>query len=285
MTHTISDLTRPRMSDTDSGKPLNIGTGFTATSFHHTRFDGLMDPLIMVDHFVTTERTFEAHAHAGLSAVTIMFTDSTGRFRNKDSLGYDVDLMPGDLYWLKAAGGAIHDEAVRPGGRTHALQVFVNLPAAMKHDVPEALHVSASSMPLLKGKNAQARLVLGHSGGVQGAAAPALPMTILDVSLAKGGQFTHVAGPEQSMWVYAARGDVTLGLPDHRIELQAGQSIALQGAEALTLDAAGAAHAVILQGSPLREDFVQRGPYAMSTSDELDAVDADYRAGRLGRLD
>lgn len=288
MTAAISDRTRPhstKVSQQSVGKPIRIGTGFTATSFRHRDFDGLMDPLIMVDHFVSTERTFDAHAHAGLSAVTILFEDSQGVFHNRDSLGNDVDLMPGDLYWLKAAKGAVHDEATRSPGRTHALQVFVNLPGAMKHDAPAARHVPASSMPRLEGQGASARLVLGQSGDTHGARSPALPLNILDVSLAEGGQFVHTATPDQGAWVYAVGGDLSLVLGQQTLELRSGQSVAVHGAASLTLHGSTTSHAVILQGTPIREAFVQRGPYAMSTPEDLDAVEADYRAGRLGSLD
>ena len=287
MTAVTSDHARsasPQLSEKSAGKPVKIGTGFSATSFRHTGFGGLMDPLIMVDHFVMTERTFETHAHAGLSAVTIIFEDSEGLFRNRDSLGNDIDLEPGDLYWLKAAKGAVHDEATQRGGRTHALQVFVNLPAAMKHDAPAARHVPASSMPKLMGLSAEARLVLGQSGDVQGASSPALPMNILDVSLSEDGQFMHSAASSQSAWVYAVNGDVSLVSEERNLELRSGQAVAIGGAARLTLRGLTRSHAVILQGRPIREDFVQRGPFAMSTSEDLDAVEADYRAGRLGSL-
>jgi len=90
------------------GRKIKIGDGFEAQSYQHADFEGLMDPLIMVDHFVMTQPTFGTHAHAGLSAVTVMFEDSEGAFRNRDSLGNDLDLAPGDLYWFKAARGALH---------------------------------------------------------------------------------------------------------------------------------------------------------------------------------
>lgn len=93
---------------------MTRGEGFEALSFTHRQLDGLMDPLIMVDHFTMTEPTFGPHAHAGLSAVSVLFEDSTGSFRNKVSLGNDIELTSGDLYWLKAARGAVYDESPPP---------------------------------------------------------------------------------------------------------------------------------------------------------------------------
>lgn len=175
------------------GETMTRGTGFEALSFIHRQLDGLMDPLIMVDHFIMTEPTFAPHAHAGLSAVSVLFEDSTGSFRNRDSLGNDIELAPGDLYWLTAARGAVHDEAPTPGSRTHALQIFVNLPAAQKLDAPSARHVAAADMPVIEGPGHRVRVMTGESNGVIGADSPALPFTILDIALQAGGQFAACA--------------------------------------------------------------------------------------------
>ena len=163
------------LSEPTHAQPLQIGDGFEALSFKHEQFHGLMDPLVMVDHFTMTEPTFGAHPHAGMSAVSVLFEDSEGRFHNRDSLGNDVDLLPGDLYWLKAGRGAVHDEAPLSGARTHALQIFVNLPARMKHDAPDALHVPGATMPVIEGDGRRVRVVLGETQGVLGASSPALP--------------------------------------------------------------------------------------------------------------
>ena len=272
-------------STPSTGEIQTIGAGFQARSFKHKDFAGLMDPLIMVDHFTMTEPTFGTHAHAGMSAVSVLFDDSEGMFHNRDSLGHDIDLAPGDLYWLKAARGAVHNEASRPGARTHALQVFVNLPARMKHDAPSSLHVPAAEMPIIEGPGYRARLMLGQSNGQVAAQSPALPMTILDVTLSPDGAFTHQSGPDQGIWVYALDGSVTVRVPGNAIDLAKGEAVAVQAATELTVQSRTGAHLAILHGTPIREPFVQRGPYAMSTVEDLDAVAADYAAGRLGTID
>lgn len=120
------------------GKVIEIGSGFTAMTFKEKDYFDSMDPLVMVDHYRMTEPTFGAHPHAGLSAVPVLFEDSEGKFHNRDSLGNDFDLMPGDLYWLKAGSGVIHDESPRQGAKIHGLQVFVNLPSVEKKKVNPA---------------------------------------------------------------------------------------------------------------------------------------------------
>ena len=87
-----------KLSQTVTGKPLNIGKGFKALSFKHDQFGCLMDPLIMMDHYTMSSPTFGAHPHAGMSAVSILFEDSLGHFNNRDSIGNNIDLQPGDVY-------------------------------------------------------------------------------------------------------------------------------------------------------------------------------------------
>lgn len=118
--------------------------------------------------------------------MSVIFEDSEGALHNRDSLGNDFDLMPGDLYWLKSGSGAVHDEAPRAGASIHGLQVFVNLPAQMKKDAPESLHVNAHKMPVLKTHRNRVRVLLGNSSGLIGKVSPTLPMTILDSKIAGG---------------------------------------------------------------------------------------------------
>lgn len=288
------DTPRPSTSrqafkrDVVTGIPFSVGRGFNALSFKHGMYAGTMDPLIMVDHFVMTESTFGPHAHAGISAVSILFEDSQGNFHNKDSLGNDIDLMPGDLYWLKAGRGAVHDEKPRPGARTHALQVFVNLPGRMKYDAADSLHVRSSDMPILSGEGYRARLMLGKSGTWKSEASPALPMTIIDVMLEKGGQFAHKVPTGQAAFILSIDGDATTAFGDKSTRLRRGSSISWQPLEQdgrLTVSSSTKAHLVILQAAPIEEKFVQEGPFAMSTQAEVDAMFAAHAAGELGSID
>ncbi|WP_300439837.1 pirin family protein [uncultured Mameliella sp.] len=276
---------RAAIAAVQHGETMTRGTGFEALSFIHRQLDGLMDPLIMVDHFTMTEPTFAPHAHAGISAVSVLFEDSTGSFRNRDSLGNDIELAPGDLYWLKAARGAVHDEAPTPGSRTHALQIFVNLPAAQKLDAPSARHVAATEMPVIEGPGHRVRVMTGQSNGVIGANSPALPFTILDIALQAGGQFTHRAEPRDATWLHLIRGEVVVELDGTRHQLSSDAALATHGAEEIRLLSGKGGQAVLLGGTPLREPFVQKGPFAMRDADQLEAVIAAHAAGKLGSVD
>ena len=267
------------------GEKMTRGDGFEALSFIHRQLDGLMDPLIMVDHFTMTQPTFGAHAHAGISAVSVLFEDSTGIFRNRDSLGNDIELAPGDLYWLKAARGAVHDEAPTPGSRTHALQIFINLPAAQKLEAPSSRHVKATEMPVIEGPGHRVRVMTGESNGVVGATPPALPFTILDISLQANGSFIHRPDPGDATWLHAICGNIEVELDGTRHRLSGDTALAAHGADEIRLLSNEGGQAVLLGGTPLRETFVQKGPFAMSDADQLAAVIAAHEAGELGALD
>ncbi len=276
------------MSGIVEGEPLAIGSGFSARSFRHAAFGGLMDPLVMLDHFTMTEPTFGAHPHAGMSAVSILFEDSEGQFNNRDSLGNDIDLLPGDLYWLKAGRGAVHDEAPRPGSRTHALQVFVNLPSRLKQDAPEALHVAAGDMPSIRNGGARVRVVLGQSNDVTGASSPALPFTILDAHFRAGSRYTHTLPAGRAAVLVPIRGQAEVVVDGAVTKLETGHAIALRNrdeARPLTIRARAEAQLALLQGMPVQERFVQQGPFVMSTIEDVDAVSKAHAAGLLGRID
>ena len=279
------------LSEPVAGESLAIGDGFTAASFSERHFEGLMDPLIMVDHYTMTRPTFGVHPHAGIAAVSVLFESSSGFFHNRDSLGNELDLQPGDLYWLTAGRGTLHDEAPRQGARIEGLQVFVNLPARLKQRPPSALHVTAASIPVVAGPGARVRVVMGESGGVRGARLPALPLTILDGRLAAAARHTHSLPAQHSAWLYAVRGDLEAHIDGRTARLPAGRALAIRNrADGAPLrvtianSSATDAHFALLAGAPTGEYFVQEGPFAMSTHEELQQVKEDYGAGRLGSL-
>jgi redox-sensitive bicupin YhaK (pirin superfamily) len=210
-----------------SGKSQVIGEGFHARHFAQDMFGGVMDPLIMVDHFVMTAPTFEPHLHSGISAVSAIFEDTQGQLLNRDSLGHNVALEPGDLYWLAAGRGAAHEERPADGARIHALQIFVNLPHRLKEEPPRAQHVQATAMPIITGKNHRVRVMVGTTGSVQGANGTPEEMTMLDGALGADGTFTHALPQRRQAWIYAVRGHIQVALDGEAVVLQAGNALAV----------------------------------------------------------
>ncbi|WP_411818759.1 pirin family protein [Hyphococcus sp. DH-69] len=267
-------------------RAIRIGAGFDALGFKHEAFAGLMDPLIMVDHYTMTEPTFGPHGHAGISAVSILFEDSVGVFNNRDSLGNDIDLLPGDLYWLKAGKGGLHDEKPTIGSKTHGLQLFVNLPATQKFDDPSSLHVKVKDMPVIEGDDHRVRVVLGQSNQTKGVSSPVLPLTILDAQFNSGGRYVHHLPKGHGVWVHPVSGDALVTIAGVATRLTPNQALALQAidATAVELSSPDGGQVVLIEGQSIKEKFVQRGPFAMSTLADIEAVTKAFRAGEFGTI-
>ncbi|WP_198351311.1 pirin family protein [Flavisphingomonas formosensis] len=281
-----ADAADARLGPVVTGVPHAIGEGFSANHFSEEMFGGSMDPLLMVDHFVMTAPTFDPHLHAGISAVTAMFEDSVGGFLNRDTLGHNIELKAGDLYWLAAASGAAHEEKPGPGSRIHALQLFVNLPKRLKKEPARALHVGAAKIPTIASDGHRVRVVLGASNGLVGETGTPEEMTMLDGFLDDGGQFRHLLPEEQQAWLYAVSGAITIDVDGEQRVLAAGTATTVAAGTAIdiAITADEAAHFVLMAGKPIREAFFKHGPLVMSSADEVRRTLSDFAQGRFGRI-
>lgn len=279
------------ISPVKSGEALNVGDGFAALAFRDKDFNGAMDPLVMVDHYTMTKPTFGPHPHAGLSAVSVILEDSEGPFHNRDSLGNDFDIMPGDLYWLNAGSGAIHDESPRVGSKIHGLQVFVNLPAKLRKNAPKSLHVKAEDMPHIKCEGSRVRVVLGQSNGVISEQPPALPMTILDGTIHSNTTFSHTLEQQENAWITVVSGELHVLVGGQQERITSGQAIAITADLAngkttvhLVNPSAETTQFVLFAGTPIKEKYVQKGPFIMGSEAEIAQIEKDFSAGKLGKL-
>ncbi|MBR0872921.1 pirin family protein [Bradyrhizobium tropiciagri] len=280
-----TDDTDARLGDIIAASPHTIGAGFTAHHFSEEAFGGRMDPLLMVDDFVMTAPTFDPHLHAGISAVTAMFEDSTGSFLNRDTLGHNVALRPGDLYWLAAASGAAHEERPEQGARTHALQIFVNLPCRLKKEPARALHIRAEEVPVIAGQGHRVRVLLGRSGTVIGAEGTPEEITMLDGFL-DGGRFSHLLPAGRQAWIYAVSGQLLVRCESAQRALDPATATTVEaGPETeIVLHADAPSHFVLLAAKPIREPFVKHGPLVMSTEADVRRTLAYYAEGKFGRI-
>lgn len=275
-----------RLGTVVAGITHQIGDGFSALHFSEEMFGGRMDPLLMVDDFVMTGPTFEPHLHAGISAVTAMFEDSEGAFINRDTLGHNIGLKAGDLYWLAAASGAVHEEKPADGARTHALQIFVNLPAHLKKESARALHVPADEVPVLEGNGYRVRVVLGRSGGAVGNEGTPEEMTMLDGVLQQDAHFTHHLADGRQAWIYAVTGQLKILCGDEERTLQAGSATTVSAGHAadIVLASGSTSHFVLMAAHPIREPFVKHGPLVMSTAADIRRTLMGYANGQFGSI-
>lgn len=276
------------VSETISGADLTVGSGFKAESFRAGDIGEAMGPLVMVDHYVMTEPTFGAHPHAGMSALSLLFEDSEGLFHNRDSLGNDFDLQPGDLYLLSAGSGVVHDESPRSNARIHGLQVFVNVPQIQRFATPTSLLVRSDDMPVINSAYCRVKVALGESNGVRGAASPSTPMTILDGTIQPGGRFVHETGANRGIWVQTVEGSLDVVVGETTRHLALGQAIAIKtdGSAKVSLNnpSRESVHFVLFDGAQIAETYVQDGPFVMGSLEQIAGIKAAYEAGQLRRI-
>ena len=279
---------RTFVSEPISGADLIVGSGFKAQSFRARDIGEAMDPLVMVDHYVMTESTFGAHPHAGMSAVSLLFDDSKGLFHNRDSLGNDFDLQPGDLYWLSAGSGAVHDEAPRANARTHGLQVFVNVPQTQRFETPTSLLVRSNDMPVINNAHYRVKVVLGESNSVRGAASPSVPMTILDGTIQPDGRFSHESAANRGLWVQAVEGSLDVVIGENTRQLAPGQALAVKTDRSAKISLSNpsceSVHFALFDGAQIAETYVQDGPFVMSSQEQIADIKAAYEAGQFGGI-
>ena len=278
-----------QVSQTVCAQKKNLGNGFTVRSLSEEHFRGLIDPVLMLDHYRMSESPFEPHPHAGFSAVSYLFEDSAGGLMNYDSLGTEVPIFPGDLHWTMAGSGIVHHEPpLVPGLEVHGLQFFVNLGSTNKFIPPQPFHRRAVDMPLIEATGVRVRVVVGESGGVRAPLALPESFTMLDIRLKAGASFEHALPPGWNALVYVVDGELTL--PDADADgatLTAHRAIGLHAGEegsAVALRAVTDVHAVVMSGRPLREPIAKHGPFVMNTREQISQVIRDYTDGRMGVL-
>jgi redox-sensitive bicupin YhaK (pirin superfamily) len=276
------------ISEPSEGADLTVGSGFKAESFRAVDIGEAMDPLVMVDHYVMTEPTFGAHPHAGMSAVSLLFEDSEGLFHNRDSLGNDFDLQPGDLYWLSAGSGVVHDESPRANARIHGLQVFVNVPQARRFESPASLLVRSKDMPVITNADSGVKVEMGESNGVRGAASPSIPMTILDGTIQPGGCFIHETVANRGIWVQAIKGSLDIVVGETTRHLVLGQAVAVKTDSSAKVSIRNrsreSVHFALFDGAQIAETYVQDGPFVMGSREQIADIKAAYEAGQLGSI-
>lgn len=268
--------------------PLNIGKGFNADGIRGD--DAVLDPYLMADHFWMSQPTFGAHPHAGFSAVTYLFADSTTSNHSYDTTRPDGNhhtINPGDAHWFIAAKGALHDEPiVEPGKMLHGLQLFVNLAAADKLGTPRTLHIKRATMPQrTQAGGATATLAWGTYNDGEHAMSCAEPPTdssLIDVVLPAGSTFKYPLLAGKTALLVVAQGQIHV--ESTTLAVHEAVTLGREGGD-LTITATDDAQCVLLLGTPLNEPVARYGPFAMSTREQLQDAMRRYQSGAMGRLD
>jgi quercetin 2,3-dioxygenase len=230
-------------------------------------------------------RGVEEHPHRGFETVTLVYQ---GELEHRDSAGNHGRLGPGDVQWMTAGSGVVHEELhergfARRGGVFEAVQLWVNQPAAHKSTPPRYQELAAERIPVvtLPG-GAYVRVIAGACGGIAGVARTVTPLDVWDVRVAAGRRAELEIPAGHNAVVALLRGEVTL---DGQERLTGPQSVLLgRDGDRVVLEAESDAGLLLLTGEPLEEPIASHGPFVMNTEAEIRQAIEDYRAGRMGHL-
>lgn len=280
-----------------------VGDGFPVRTLFG--YDGplaaALSPFLLLDyagpaHFAptTARRGVGSHPHRGFETVTIVYA---GEVEHRDSAGGGGRIGPGDVQWMTAAGGLVHEEFhgtdfAGRGGAFEMVQLWVNLPARDKMGPPRYQGITAAQIPevALPDGAGTLRVIAGDypaAGGPGTAHGPTktfTPIHVWDIRLDAGREL-ELALPEGHTTVLVVlRGGLHVaGAIDALAPAQAalfarsGDAIRLRAGDEPTT-------ALLLSGEPIHEPIVGHGPFVMNTADEIHQAIRDFQAGKMGRL-
>jgi hypothetical protein len=270
-----------------------VGNGFPVrTIFSYQSLGQCLSPFLLLDYAGPAEfppsdqpRGVGEHPHRGFETVTLVYQ---GELEHRDSAGNHGKLGPGDVQWMTAASGVVHEEWHEPaftkrGGVLEMVQLWVNLPAKDKMSPPRYQEIRNRQIPVVNLEGGgTARVIAGVFQGVNGPAKTFTPITVLDLRL-KAGSRTAIAFPHgytTLVLVLKGKADMndaeTAGEADLAIFDRAGDRFVVEAKEEASL--------LVLGGDPINEPVVSYGPFVMNTEAEIRQAMQDYRSGRMGHL-
>jgi redox-sensitive bicupin YhaK (pirin superfamily) len=272
-----------------------VGDGFPVRSLFSYNSQGQhLSPFLLLDHagpFAFTpgngRRGVGEHPHRGFETVTVVYE---GEVEHRDSTGAGGKIGPGDVQWMTAGAGILHEEFhseafTRRGGNLHMVQLWVNLPAKDKMTEPSYQTLLNQDIPVvaLPGEAGSVRVIAGEFSGRRGAARTFSPVDVWDVRLEQGRNATFGFKEGNTVALVILRGNMQINGGDI---VREGQFVLLdREAGEVLLEAGGVdASFMVLSGEPLDEPIAGYGPFVMNTNEEIEQAIRDFNSGQFGRI-
>ena len=271
-----------------------VGDGFPVrTLFSYQSVGEELSPFLMLDYAsptrfppATTAKGVGPHPHRGFETVTIAFE---GELAHKDSAGNSGTIGPGDVQWMTAGAGILHEEMhsaqfTRQGGMLSMAQLWVNLPAKQKMTPPEYQAIQKQTIPMVNLDNDQGtiRIISGNYAGFTGPAKTHTAMHVWDLQIKKG---AVISLPAPNHW------NAALAILQGQVETEMGAAgeasliVFNRVGTGVEIRASQDTHALFLSGEPIIEPVVGYGPFVMNTKAEIAQAIDDFNGGQFGRLD
>lgn len=236
------------------------------------------DPILMLDSFDSINPEdytagFPMHPHRGIETISYVYR---GRMTHRDSLGHEDTIGDGEVQWMTAGSGILHEEKLPASERMLGVQLWLNLPAKDKM-VPPAYHsIKNADIEEIALENGKLRLLAGEYEGSKGYMSRYLPLDYYDVHLNPNASIVLKTGRERSVMVFTLLGDAYVGgelvKEKTAVKLTAGDRVELKATDTN-------AQVLFVSSTRLEEPVVWGGPIVMNTKEELNKAFEDFRRG------
>ncbi len=225
------------------------------------------------------------HPHRGFETVTIVYD---GGVSHRDSAGGGGTIGPGDVQWMTAASGVLHEEFhspafARTGGQFEMVQLWVNLPAKDKMAAPAYQGITDAQIArvALPEGGGTVRVISGQYGDTKGAARTFSRMNVWDLRLVAGHSLTLDLQEGDTTALFVLRGAIRIGA-----QTVSAAELAVMEREGsrLAFETSEDAVVLLLSGTPLNEPIVGYGPFVMNTREEVVQAMKDFESGKFGQM-
>jgi redox-sensitive bicupin YhaK (pirin superfamily) len=246
-----------------------------------------LDPFLLFDHFGSENpedyiKGFPMHPHRGIETVTYMIN---GHVNHKDSMGNSGRIGSGDIQWMTAGGGIMHEEMPQPApGGMVGFQLWVNLPASLKMTAPRYQDVTADQIPeVAREDGVKIKVIAGEVDGVRGAVSEIYAdPAYLDVAIPANGSFSHPVANGHAVFAYVFEGRGYFGAAEKKSENSVFHPGLVVFGNGDYIQAGAADESVrflLVSGKPLNEPIARYGPFVMNTREEIQQALEDLRNG------
>ncbi|MBW2529206.1 MAG: pirin family protein [Deltaproteobacteria bacterium] len=265
--------------------PTMEGAGVSLRRVFGFRDPTELDPFLLMDDFRNDrpdqyEAGFPWHPHRGIETITYVLE---GEVAHGDSLGNEGTIGPGDVQWMTAGSGIVHQEMPQGDarGRMGGFQLWANLPRTQKMMAPRYRDVRAAEIPEVElPGGAGAKVIAGELGGARGPVRDVvIDPTYADLSLPPGSETRFPTPRAHTAFAYVIEGAASFGGSEPTTVADRHLVVLDEGDEVVIAAGAAPARLLFVAGKPLGEPVAWRGPIVMNTEEELRTAFEEYRRG------